>query len=169
VDCHGCILRLEVDQSERHSRRYDTKEGSGQLSRRDKVLEYPRHGRLLSRQAVSRWLLVVPTCLSPCYMNKGIGKQEVASRVKPVDNGGAPAQGHPRPVAKNMGERDKLQFAGPARGKSTLRRVQGRGTRRVQCTKCYLQVVLTRDHLHFSLPIYIHAPTGASLAVVTRF
>jgi hypothetical protein len=41
--------------------------------------------------------------------------QEVASRVKPVDNGGAPAQGHPRPVAKNMGERDKLQFAGPAR------------------------------------------------------
>jgi hypothetical protein len=117
-------------------------------------------------RAVSRWLLVVPTCLSVCYMNKIAGLH----RVESVDNGGAASAGArtPRPtVPKNMGERDKVQFASSAR-KVNLAETARPGHATVQCMCVICRQVLTKDHLHLSLPIYIHAPTGASLAVVTQ-
>ena len=56
-----------------------------------------------SDRAVSRWLLVVPTCLSVCYMEMRADKAVVAvlhRESKSVDNGGASAQGRRRPGLK---------------------------------------------------------------------
>lgn len=104
-------------------------------------------------RAVSRWILVVPTCLSVCYMKS---KQAVTvlwlhRQLKSVDNGGASAQGG-QGRAKNMGSAISCDSL-VGRGKVNLAETCKAGARDGPMHGCYLQAVLTRDH--FALSPYL--------------
>jgi len=107
-------------------------------------------------RAVSRWILVVPTCLSVCYMEMGAGKQAVTvlwlhRQCESVDNGGASAQGG-QDGAKNMGSAISCDSL-VGRGKVNLAETCKAGARDGPMHGCYLQAVLTRDH--FALSPYL--------------
>lgn len=126
-------------------------------------------------RAVSRWILVVPTCLSVRYMEMDAAKQAVTvlwlhRKSESVDNGGASAQGG-QGRAKNMGNMGSAISCDSlvGRGKVNLAETCKAGARDGPMHGCYLQAVLTRDH--FALSPYLSQFTlllEPALQLVTR-